>query len=63
MKQGCKYCQYNRYDGVNLGSNTCSVYADHIDPYSEGYCDKFKDEYSNLIVFDGQLESPEIHND
>lgn len=42
MKQGCKYCQYNKYDGIYLGSNICSVYTDHIDPYSEGYCDKFK---------------------
>lgn len=42
MKQGCKYCQYNKYDGVYLGSNICSVYADHINPYSESYCEKFK---------------------
>lgn len=67
MKQGCKYCQFNKYDGIHLGSNICSVYADHIDPYSEGHCDKFKDKYSDLIVFADQpkrqLESPEIHND
>lgn len=42
MRQGCKYCQYNKYDGIYLGSNICSVYVAHINPYSEGYCEKFK---------------------
>lgn len=42
MRQGCKYCQYNKYDGVCLGSNICSVYVAHINPYSESYCEKFK---------------------
>lgn len=49
MRQGCKYCQYNKYDGVYLGSNICSVYATHIDPYSEGYCDSFKAKMTNLV--------------
>lgn len=42
MKQGCKYCQFNKYDGIHLASNICSVDATHINPYSEGYCDDFK---------------------
>ena len=69
MKQGCKYCQFNKYDGIHLGSNICSVDATHINPYAEGYCDDFKskDDYKDLIVFDDQpkrqLKSPEIHND
>lgn len=49
MRQGCKYCQYNKYDGVYLGSNICSVYATHIDPYSEGYCDSFRAKMTNLV--------------
>ena len=42
MQQGCKYCANNEFDFVHPGSNICSEYATHIDPYSEGYCDGFK---------------------
>ncbi len=70
MKQGCKYCQFNKYDGIHLGSNICSVDTTHIDPYAEGYCADFKarpDKFEDLIVFDDQpkrqLKSPKIHND
>lgn len=48
MRQGCKYCQYNQFDGVHQGSNICLRYSDHIDPYSEGrYCDEFKPRKEN----------------
>lgn len=42
MQQGCKYCANNEFDFVHPGSNICSEYTTHIDPYSEGYCDGFK---------------------
>lgn len=49
MKQGCKYCQYNKYDGIHLASNICSVDATHIDPYAEGFCDDFKPKDDGII--------------
>ena len=49
MKQGCKYCQFNKYDGIHLASNICSVDATHIDPYAEGYCDDFKPKDDGII--------------
>lgn len=42
MKRGCKYCAYNGYDGVNLGSNICDKYYTHINVYSERRCDGFE---------------------
>lgn len=40
---GCKTCKYNQYDGINRGSNICSKYTTHIDPYNErGYCDGYE---------------------
>lgn len=42
MQQGCRYCAHNEFDYVHMGSNICSKYTTHINPYSEGYCDGFK---------------------
>ena len=52
MKQGCKYCAYNEYDGVNLGSNICGKYHVHINVYSEGRCDGFEPNQIALTVDD-----------
>ena len=41
-KIGCKYCKYNLFDHIYMGTNICDKYRTHIDPYSEGYCDGFE---------------------
>ena len=52
MKQGCKYCAYNEYDGINLGSNICGKYHTHINVYSEGRCDGFEPNQIAVTVDD-----------
>lgn len=42
MKQGCKFCKYNMFDHINMGTNICDKDRTHINPYSEGYCDGFE---------------------